>query len=371
MITLLSSSPSLSRRAQNAMKGIFSLQSEELGDGPQNDELDSRLKTPVPMFRKYFDSAASRCPNSGTIIHLLAVANLNGEGTTKKEESLQLLSISSGNDTDAIAELVGKSRALIASRVTSFSTATTLTLKHSSGQKILPSDLLGFGGGLPLLDFEGGESSDVSAEKTFLREVAIPFFYDSAYEDGSTIQSKLSKALKRPVVGLYQLHNGLALRPLPAAKEDRHLPGPSMVFQCENIEEAKDAILRNGAKCAKIGFSGTSKMGQLIALHPDLPGLDLRLDDSPQLSSSFSEAQDALLAGSLDELQNANVLLEGGKGTEESKGKTDTMNGLGDCWVEFRANMKAPSGYIQRNSNVAVSKSKGNKVAKLPDLPYE
>eukprot|EP00551_Chaetoceros_affinis_P019011 CAMPEP_0203734518 /NCGR_PEP_ID=MMETSP0092-20131115/30126_1 /ASSEMBLY_ACC=CAM_ASM_001090 /TAXON_ID=426623 /ORGANISM="Chaetoceros affinis, Strain CCMP159" /LENGTH=107 /DNA_ID=CAMNT_0050618789 /DNA_START=1 /DNA_END=321 /DNA_ORIENTATION=+ len=31
--------------------------------------------------------------------------------------------------------------------------------------------------------------------------------------------------------------------------------------------------------------------------------------------------------------------------------RLDTMNGLGDCWVEFRANMKQPSGFFKKNPN--------------------
>jgi len=217
-------------------------------------------------------------------------------------------------------------------------------------------------------------SSINNNESFFLRELAIPYFDDTFYKDGSTVQRKLSESLQRPVVGVYQFrHGGLALRPIPAAKEDRLLPGLTLVFQCKNMEQYTRKIREKGAQIAKIGFSGTAKFGQHIVLHPDLPGLDVRLDDSVKFSSSFSEAQDALLAGSLNELQNVNVLLEGGKEDVETRSKPDEMNGLGDCWVEFRANMKAPSGFIKRNtSGVIVTRTQGgsNKVAKAPDLPF-
>jgi len=44
------------------------------------------------------------------------------------------------------------------------------------------------------------------------------------------------------------------------------------------------------------------------------------------------------------------------------------MNGLGDCWVEFRANLKKPSGFFTRNTK---SNRQSHKVAKAPDIPYE
>jgi hypothetical protein len=102
-----------------------------------------------------------------------------------------------------------------------------------------------------------------------------------------------------------------------------------------------------------------------MVIHKDTAGLDIRLTESTACISSFSEAQEALLAGSLDELQNVNVLMEGGN---ETKAYQETMNGLGDCWVEFRANLKKPSGFFTRNTK---SNRQSHKVAKAPDIPYE
>jgi hypothetical protein len=103
-----------------------------------------------------------------------------------------------------------------------------------------------------------------------------------------------------------------------------------------------------------------------MVAHPDLPGLDFRLTDSLEYSSSFAEAQDALLAGSLLELQSENVLLEGGDGRRELM-KPDAKDGEGDCWVEFRANVKRPLEYMKRNSKTL----NAAKVAKVPDIPYQ
>eukprot|EP00558_Chaetoceros_sp_UNC1202_P001977 CAMPEP_0197258448 /NCGR_PEP_ID=MMETSP1429-20130617/82104_1 /TAXON_ID=49237 /ORGANISM="Chaetoceros sp., Strain UNC1202" /LENGTH=61 /DNA_ID=CAMNT_0042722557 /DNA_START=38 /DNA_END=223 /DNA_ORIENTATION=+ len=61
------------------------------------------------------------------------------------------------------------------------------------------------------------------------------------------------------------------------------------------------------------------------------------------------------------------------------------MNGLGDCWVEFRANVKRPLGFMKKrlNANMSMNNSQMNsrvrsgnddriqRVAKAPNLPYE
>ena len=200
-----------------------------------------------------------------------------------------------------------------------------------------------------------------------LRELSVPVYEDARYLDGCTLLSYLSASdLCRPTIGVYQFTNsGLALRPLPAAKEDMLLPAPSLVFYTPNLEEAKEMLRRNGVLTAKIGYRGSTHHGQLMVIHKDTAGLDIRLTESTACISSFSEAQEALLAGSLDELQNVNVLMEGGN---ETKAYQETMNGLGDCWVEFRANLKKPSGFFTRNTK---SNRQSHKVAKAPDIPYE
>ena len=68
------------------------------------------------------------------------------------------------------------------------------------------------------------------------------------------------------------------------------------------------------------------------------------------------------MAGSLGELQSTNALLSGAE-----PGSDDDKLGNADCWVEVRANMKKPSGYLRR----AGSKNTKTKIAKIPDLPYE
>lgn len=290
-----------------------------------------------------------------------------------------------------------------------------------------------------------------------LREIVLSYMEDDASStsigdpNGKTLLQTFSKSrLIRPVTGLYQWpksrnnnkstqhhhHNHhhsitndsettsttplqqqqqpVCFRPLPSAKEDMTLSPPTLVFQCNSLTEIQDVIQSqkqqksekwrdwNGVSTAKVGFSGSANYGQLQVSLPNIQGLELRFCDSTRLSSCFAEAQESLMAGSLNELQNVNVMAEGGVGAgagttlhdvsrgagagedqkeEEdhasSKSRIDSMNGLGDCWVEFRANMKKPSGYLKnvlvsRNVNsIAGRRPSQKRIAKAPNLPYE
>mmetsp|Transcript_29259 Transcript_29259/g.52925 ORF Transcript_29259/g.52925 Transcript_29259/m.52925 type:complete len:244 (-) Transcript_29259:58-789(-) len=243
-------------------------------------------------------------------------------------------------------------------------------MSHAAGRPISASTITQFDSGLPLLNLP--ETNDTySTESTQvlqggLKELVIPFYDDSLYPDDQSLLSKLgSSTLNRPAVGLYQWpNNGIVIRPLPSAKEDRSLPSPSLVFYCKDLEIAADKLASVGGISAKIGYNGLQSSGQLMVSHPSLLGLDIRLTDNVEYTSAFPEAQEALLASSLGELQNVNVL-KGDIGTESEK---DARDNNMDCWVEFRANMRRPSGFMKR-----AVKGNGGKVktAKAPDLPYE
>ena len=79
-------------------------------------------------------------------------------------------------------------------------------------------------------------------------------------------------------------------------------------------------------------------------------------------NSGFDVAQDSLLAGSLEELQSAHVVLEG-----KSLVKEDKTN-KGDCWEETRANISHPSGFMKQ---LLSPKKQTVTVAKPPSIPYE
>mmetsp|Transcript_11440 Transcript_11440/g.28191 ORF Transcript_11440/g.28191 Transcript_11440/m.28191 type:complete len:504 (+) Transcript_11440:227-1738(+) len=223
-----------------------------------------------------------------------------------------------------------------------------------------------------------------------LRELALPFFPEVL-----SLQAKLSKSsLLRPLPGLYQCsvglsgkedtqkknttaNTGLIFRPLPAAQEDLRLSHPSLVFQCDSLAEVQKLVEgKLGGETFKIGWRGHGQLGSLMVSHPSILGLDIRICEVAGsewiLSSSFDEAQESLLAGSLAELQSTHVVTEGGSGgIKASSIKGDTKNGNGDCWVEFRSTIKHPTGFLKQLTSSLLQKPARTRVAKPPDLPYE
>jgi len=112
-----------------------------------------------------------------------------------------------------------------------------------------------------------------------------------------------------------------------------------------------------------------------------LNGLDIRLCDSTELSTFFAEGQESLMAGSLQDLQSAHVMHEGsdirnnGFDDVTYPRKTDAMNGLGDCWAEFRANIKQPLGFFAKSTlnrgKIRETMTISTRTVKAPDLPFE
>ena len=385
MVTLFSSRNGSSRLAQEVLGKLlpsiepFSFARQEDTD----DELDRALK--LPGLRRRWNSDVSKCVFSGTIFHFLSLtSNGSDVASTNEDHScchLSLLGVTDsrnpGKQSDANS--VQESRRLIASHVSKEDgrhlRSLRLITKHAAGRHISVSEILGFGAGLPLLYLPIND--DLSSLETKsprkpggLKEIAIPHYVDDSFPDGQTLLSMLgSSALHRPAVGLYQWPNqGVAIRPLPSAKEDRILPAPSLVFYSEDLDQAADRLSTLGAVSAKIGYNGLQNSGQLMVSHPNLLGLDIRLTDSTDYTSSYPEAQEALLASSLAELQNVNVLLEGGKENKATRAQMDERVNVGDCWVEFRANMKRPLAFVNRRVK---SGERVRRSAMAPDLPYE
>jgi len=356
VVTLLSSSAALSHRAQTALDDLFGLK-------PLETRIDSSVFPSIGFLNSKVHSLASKCGTSGTILHFMSV---NGNLEKQESNTLAVLSIigCSGSDVESIEE----SRSLVFEE--GRKNFLKVMLKKSFGQQLKPSDITGIHDGLPLLrptDRALAFTDNFMHEsKCGLKEVAIPHFDHTCYPNGkSLISTLIESSLTRPVVGLYQFNGGLAIRPLPAGTLDQVLPLPSFVFRCRNMEESIELLKNNGAVTGKIGFS-SCRQGQVMVQHPDIPGLDLRLTETSTYISSFPEAQEALLAASLSELQNRNVLLEGGVKSHEYV-VSDPMNGVGDCWVEFRATMKQPSRFLKSQ----VNSPKSLKIAKVQEIPYE
>ncbi|KAL3936702.1 MAG: hypothetical protein SGARI_002444, partial [Bacillariaceae sp.] len=217
--------------------------------------------------------------------------------------------------------------------------------------------------GLPLLSLKQNDESnqqaeaDTTSQSPFLKEIVVPFFDYAEYKDGSTVLSRLSQAnTKRPVVGVYQWPgSSVCIRPLPTAAEDKRLPPPSLIFHAASIPDDLDKCFQ----MARIGRSGMSD-GQTMLLHESLSGIDIRLCPRTTTSCAFSEAQESLLAGSLPELQNSNILLASGEQVVD-----DDRIGKGDCWVEVRANLKQPAGFLRRSKTKAAPLKQAN----IPDIP--
>ena len=346
----------------------------------KNDALDIAYK---PFLTQGFNSIGCVDKESGAIIHLLSVSN-------DDQFDLSLLSITdSGNDNDDAAKCIQEARDEISRNIDkSPQNAMKLAALKAFKQSISPQNLTSLE--LPLLVLSTNKISNDDAavipsgtSSLKLREIAIPFNYESTYADGSSLSQKLSQSnLTRPKTGLYQMGNGgLVIRPLPSATSDFTLPSPSFIFQCDSLKNKEQALI-NGVSLSKLGCNGIER-GQMLIHHHDVQGIELRFCEARQLSSSFAEAEESLMAGSLNELQNANVMVEGGKTRSQydvkidinknsgnqaaTKLRVDAMNGLGDCWVEFRANIKRPLGFFDKKARTKTVQ----RTAKAPDLPYE
>lgn len=360
VVTLLSPSSVASKKAQDLLHALVGLEPVSFSV-PSDDNLNAAFRSSLPGFSREWHSSASVCPSSGTFVHFCSVDDNDKSGP------LSLIGLTDAKGT--AQESIQSFRDLLASHVQNRSTA--ITLKGSLlGNGISPTSLLKSisSGGLPLVELPSEDADTYSnstpeddVNNSQLKEIVVPYFDNATFNDGSTFLSRISEAsLARPTVGVYKWANSAAhIRPLPTAAEDQRLPPPSLIFQSSNLDDVlKKTEL--GLKVAKIGFTG-NKIGQLMMLHPDLEGLDVRYCSQDTVSSAFSEAQESLLAASLEELQSTNALLAGGE-----QGKDDERVGQADCWVEVRANLKRPAGYFQRKGGQSKPR-----IAKIPDIPYE
>jgi hypothetical protein len=350
VVSFLSPSPSASRKAQVLLASLCGLQEVQLPSfQKQDDRLNASFESFLPRFSKSWDSVALKCNYTGTLVHFCSEYSNSG-GESSRKQPFALLGITHTANEDSSEQAVQSFRDLLASKVQQRSSF--IKFKHSFGS-LSPEELLRdvSRGGLPLVSVPSPKH-EVSEQTppAGLKEVVVPFFDFSEYADGSSFLSHFAEA-RRPVVGVYQWGDcATRIRPLPTASEDRRLPPPSLVFHCNDSEEIEPE--NSGARTAKIGYRG-NKMGQLMLQHEDLLGLDIRFCSSTKVSSAFSEAQDSLLAGSLNELQSTNTLLVGGE-----KAKDDDRIGQSDCWVEVRANLKSPSGFLKRPTGSVPSKQK-------------
>jgi hypothetical protein len=350
VVSFLSPSPSASRKAQVLLASLCGLQEVQLPSfQKEDDRLNASFESFLPSFSNSWDSVALKCNSTGTLVHFCS-ENSNFGGESSRKQPFALLGITHMANEDSSQQAVQRFRDLLASKVQQQSSF--IKFKRSFGS-LSPEELLRdvSRGGLPLVSVSSPKH-EVSEQTppTGLKEVVVPFFDFAEYADGSRFFSHFAKA-RRPVVGVYQWGDcATRIRPLPTASEDIRLPPPSLVFHCNDLEKIEPE--NSGARTAKIGYTG-NKMGQLMLQHEDLLGLDIRFCSSTKVSSAFSEAQDSLLAGSLNELQSTNTLSVDGE-----KVKYDDRIGQADCWVEVRANLKSPSGFFKRPAGSVPSKQR-------------
>jgi hypothetical protein len=248
-------------------------------------------------------------------------------------------------------------------------------------------------------------TSDTHPPRRGLKEIVIPLDEDESSDDGvarSVRWDQLSR-LSRPATGLYELPgSSLCLRPLSAGLYDRTLPPPSLIFHCESDPgpslAAQLSLGNDGdspqqrVTLRRIGHAGGGgshkdlvalRHGQYRLESDDLSGLDVRLCGSEAYQSMFCEAHESLLAGSLEQLQSLDVLGAGRRWrglpvensamtshhSKENRGtlddEIDPRTVSSDCWIEFRANLRRPSGFFNRRHT-----GKGGS-AKAPELPYD
>lgn len=264
-----------------------------------------------------------------TLLHLLSPA-----GSSMTKGSLSLLSIQH-------ASSIEESRSQLAAAFAEKGSPFYVRIRRLFNRPILPSHLL------DQTLFQWNESCTESILSSLskripvseatgrpqLKEIALPV-------DNISLQLPSSG-----VTGVYQCSSQLAIRPLPRAMHDRFLTVPTLVFH-------QSSDLKPGPEWHPIGVS-SSRKGQLMQYKQ---GLDVRLCQSTTRESMFCEAQESMLAGSLQELQSTRVL--------GSKQEDDPNTNKMDCWVEVRANLKRPSGYFTQSKTTP-------RFAKAPDIPYE
>ena len=355
LVTILSPSHLASRNAQsilNAVVGLEEVALNSFGD----DALNKASPLSFAGLSRRWVSVASKCPSSGSIVHFCSLENASEKSC--RESPFALLGVTDFRDDEGNERAIQGFRDLFAAHLKSQSFFSTIRSSMGGSAGLLASALTN---GLPLLSLPPTqELSEPAQESGGLKEVVIPHYDYATYDDGSTLLGTMGKSMMtRPAVGVYQwVGSTTRIRPLPTAAEDQRLPPPSLIFHCQNPEDIN--VEQHGAQSAKIGYGGTGR-GQLMVLHKDLIGLDVRFCPQLKVSSAFSEAQESLLAGALDDLQSTNTLLTG-----DETAKEDEKIGKADCWVELRANLKQPKGYLDRSRTSAMPRR-----AKAPDLPFE
>ena len=153
--------------------------------------------------------------------------------------------------------------------------------------------------------------------------------------------------------------NGIAMRLL-------HSPMSALVLQVDagGLAAAKEDLWRRGVFFEEIGGTGATE-GQILLSSPHLRGLDVRIcDGGAALSPFFNEGDEVLREHVFEELNPAlsqplAAVGEGGQQVSSPAAAYRKMGtGMGDCWSEFRTQLKRPGGFFTSSSSSSASSSK-------------
>jgi len=311
----------------------------------------------------------SRCENSGALLHLLAW-DAAGSGARDDDASVgtgvELLGVGnfeatgsrSADPQRAHGEVLARlSRGFAVSqsggspawdRADAFRRRARLWAKVRLGWRVTASDL-SFGRSSPTpycLDgvdppTDSGGDGGGEIRPHFLREVVLPHRPSDDVPSslrGSRARDKRGRPIPRTCI-LGAVGTGPSppfstiLRAVPAAGCDRKLSAPTLVFRREDADETAGVLEGPDGTLLDlfpVGRRG-GRPGQLVVRHPALSGVDVRICASAFSEACFDETTEAMLAGSVKELQNNNVSPDGSEDR-----KTDKRVGNGDCWMEVR-----------------------------------
>jgi hypothetical protein len=365
------------------------------------------------------DSVALQCPVSGAILHWLSLEQSEHQAEShQKSNGFSMLSmVETGRrrrldqpqpfqllalqEMSSLSRAIGRVTEMIYLRARRPRFAMAYGAHKLWGRRMTVSDLVG--GSSPIderwvsvddgngkvggdtFDSKGSDYPLLFASNGAWKEIAIPSF------NSSLLGQLRGLSWTSPVIGVYCCSSSpLGIRPLPLALEDRRIPPPSLVFHQSEPAQDIDSVPSNEQPPTRtpIGCTGQLGQGQLLLQHPMWSGLDIRFSSLSRHPLMFAEAQESLLAGSLDELQSPDVLYHGKdvgrqpsaragvvtvwKSNQDRENASTSLSldifnenetGGKDCWVEFRANLRHPTGFFEKR----VTKS----TAKVPNIPYE
>jgi len=418
VLTFVSGSTASNQKAQEFFCSVFSFQ--ELAPPSNTNNVDKNDKLSQSASLGIFSgpelsSTAIQCPSTGTILHFLSLDESpfysSKKNDKRNDHPLSLLAITNSvtphdptSSQQSSWESIQNARDFISPHVDSLSLLKVGAVSKIVSRHFHSTDLVTSSTTLPLIQIPSNNplsssltlSSLSNLDAPSLREVVLPHTEESHLP---TTLSKFPRSIhpitSKPIIGLYSYPHSssktaspLHLRPLPAAPHDRFFGIPSLIFQCQDLYPTKTQLQSKlDCQMEKVGFSNSQNLkGQYRIRSSFIDGMDIRLCHAHNLSSSFAEAQESLLAGSFDELQNYQVLSEGKHTTNnDDEGSNDEnekeivehwqkMKKDGDCWVEFRSTIKSPAGFFNGSPMMKKTNSRENqgpKVATAPNLPYE